>query len=231
MSVPTALAVVLVLTASLAIFLIPLPRACTVYAVPMVAGCFVYPISKRWTNFPQLVLAMVLPSGVFMGAAAVGEVPLPYPPHWTMLFDLRAWMTPPEWSRAAAVMATYYSCVVWTIFYEMVYSFQDAEWDEAAGIGTMTRLLKTQKAAKGFLALLAGFQTTLHGWVGAVTPMTSPFWPFSVVATLAMLIAEVWLVDLSQEESCMFWFAVGNMLTGAAMLAGYIGEYFVRMAE
>ena len=49
-SLPAAIAFDCVLAILLALFLVPLPQACTAYAVPMAIGCFIYPLAKRWTN-------------------------------------------------------------------------------------------------------------------------------------------------------------------------------------
>ena len=229
-SLPAALAFVGALAAILAAFLFPLPRACTMYAIPMAIGCFIYPLSKRWTNYPQLILAVILPSGVFMGSGAVGATPLPYPSLLATISDSRTWVVPHP-THAAAIFTNYSTSVVWTVFFEVVYSFQDVKWDEAAGIGTMTRILKNHRSAKAFLLVLAVTQTALHARVGMVTPTHSLFWPLSVGATFSTLVVQIFFVDFDREESCMFWFATGNMLTGLAMLAGYAGEYYTQVVN
>ena len=214
-----ALAIVLIF------FLLPLPRACTMYAIPMSLSCFIYPLSKRWTDYPQLVLGIVLPSGVFMGAAALGATPLPYPSHLATVIDLGTWIGPHP-SHAVPIINAYLTNILWTLFFEIIYSFQDVQWDDAAGIGTITRLLKRRGSAKGLLLILAIAQTLLHISTGVLTNAHSEFWTFSVTATFATLILQIFYVCLEEEESCMFWFAAGNVLTGLAMLIGYAGEYY-----
>ena len=229
-SLPAAITFDCALTTILAAFLIPLPRACTMYAIPMAFGCFIYPLSKRWTNYPQLILGVVLPSGIFMGAAAVGATPLPYPSRLATILDFETWVMP-EQTQALAIFNNYLTNVVWTILFEIIYSFQDAKWDEGAGIGTITRLLKGHGTAKAFLLALAITQAVLHAQTGNVTRAHSAFWPFSVAATFIALVIQILCVDLDKEESCMFWFAAGNMLTGFAMLIGYAGEYYVQVLK
>ena len=229
LSLPAAVMFDAVLAVIMAAFLIPLPRVCAIYAIPMAAGCFVYPLSKRWTTYPQLILAAVLPCGVFMGSAALGAIPLPYPSTLTTILDLETW-TAVQSTYTAAILSNYLASFVWTLLFETIYSFQDAKWDEAAGIGTMTRLLKNQTLAKTFLLMLAITQTALHAHVGTVTPMHSSFWPLSVFATSTTLIVQILCVDLTSEESCMFWFEAGHILTGLSMLSGYVGEYYVQVA-
>lgn len=224
-SLPMALIFDAALATILAGLLTSLPQACTMCAIPMAFGCFVYPLSKRWTNYPQLVLAVVLSSGVFMGASAVGAIPLPYPSRLATCLSYQTW-NKADSTYSPIIFANYPTSVVWTVFFEMLYSYQDAKWDEAAGVGTMTRLLKNSRTAKAFLVALATTQTALHAYVGILTPMRSIYWPLSVAATFATLSIEIFFVDLGNEESCMFWFAAGNMLTGLAMLVGYAGEYY-----
>lgn len=212
---------------TVAAFLIPLPRPCAMYAIPMALGCFVYPLSKRWTTCPQLVLASVLASGVFMGAAAVGATPLPYPSRLATVLDLEAWIIPHP-RHSSAIFGSFLTNVVWTLNFEVVYSFQDIKWDEGAGVGTITRYLKGRGTAKAFLLMLAILHTVFHAQTGNMTQAHSAFWPFSVAATFTTSLIQVFYVCLDKEESCMFWFAAGNVMTGLAMLIGYAGEYYTQ---
>ena len=214
-----------VLAITLAAFLMPLPRACTMYAVPMALGCFLYPLSKRWTNYPQIVLSVVFPSGIFMGAAAVGAIPLAYPTSLMTIFQSETWKAP-EPSQGRVFLAGYLTNVVWTFLFEVIYSFQDVQWDEDAGVGTVTVLLKRHTSPKMLLVMLAVAQTSLHAYTGFLAQAHCLSWGSSVAATLATLLTQISNVRLDQEESCMFWFAAGNLLTGLAMLIGYTGEFY-----
>ncbi|KAL8725050.1 MAG: hypothetical protein Q9166_007604 [cf. Caloplaca sp. 2 TL-2023] len=224
----TALVFDMALAAISMAFLVPLPRACAMYAIPMAVGCFVYPLSKRWSNQPQLILGIVLPSGIFMGSSAMGAVTLPYPQNLATILDSGTWEMPTA-SHTVAISTNYIASIIWTVIFEVIYSFQDARWDEAAGIGTMTRLLKDRRLAKVFLLALAVIQTALHAHVGTVTPATSVFWPLSVGLTLVTLSVAILSVNLDSERSCMYWFAFGNLLTAVAMLTGYAGEYYTQI--
>ena len=211
----------------LAAFLIPLPQSCKMYAIPMAVGCFFYPLSKRWTHYPQLVLAVVFPSGIFMGAGAVGATPLPYPSRLATVLDFETWVTPqPEGS--SAILISFLTNAVWTILFEIIYSFQDVKWDDSAGVGTITRFLKERRTAKALLLTLAVTQTFLHAQTGNSTEAHSIFWPFSVVATFATLAIQIYQVRLDDEESCTYWFGVGSVMTVLAMLIGYAGEYYTQ---
>lgn len=58
-----------------AAFLLTLRRARSIYALPMSVGAFIYPLSKRFTHYPQVIFGFVIASEVFMGAAAFGVTP------------------------------------------------------------------------------------------------------------------------------------------------------------
>ena len=231
-SLPAALAFDCVLVAITALFLIPLPRACTVFAIPIGIGCLIYPLSKRWTNFPQLVLAVISPGGVFMGAAAVGAMLIPDTLGPAEILDWEIWVTTQR-TQAQTFLYSYLTVAVWTLHFEIIYSFQDAKWDEAAGVGTITRLLKGYNGgtAKAFLLILAIIQTLLYAQAGNLVQACSVYWPFSVALTFITLVVQIYFVDLENEDSCMFWFAMGNMLTGSAMLIGSTSEYYVQVLE
>ena len=65
--------------------------------IPVVA----YPLAKRYTQFPQLVLGLTFNIGAFMGYAQIaGQINLPL----TSLL--------------------YLSCVCWTLHYDTVYALQ-----------------------------------------------------------------------------------------------------------
>ena len=231
LSLPAALIFTCALAMALASFLLPLPQLCTIYATPMALGCLIYPLSKRWTNFPQIFLGMVVASGVFMGAAAVGASPVPYPPSLLNVLNLDSWITTPQTDHTFAFLCSYLTSVCWVSLCETVYSFQDARWDENAGIGTITRLLKGRRTAKTFLCILATAQVILQDQTGRWTQAHSAFWSMSMVATFTALMLQIFRVCLEEEGSCMFWFAAGNMLSGLTMLIGYAGEYYVQVIK
>lgn len=65
--------------------------------IPVIA----YPLAKRYTYYPQLVLGLTFNIGAVMGYAAVaGTI---------------------DWSVVAPL---YGSCIAWTIYYDSIYAFQ-----------------------------------------------------------------------------------------------------------
>eukprot|EP00759_Apiculatamorpha_spiralis_P009857 PhF_6_TR16969/c0_g1_i2/m.25637/K06125/COQ2; 4-hydroxybenzoate polyprenyltransferase len=88
-------------------------------AVPFAA---LYPLAKRFTFFPQVVLGFVFNWGVFVGHAAInGTV------NWPVCIPL------------------YLACVIWTVIYDTIYAFQDMKDDEKIGVKSTARFLKGDK--------------------------------------------------------------------------------------
>jgi len=96
------------------------------YAVALSFGVVpfaaLYPLAKRFTFYPQVVLGCVFNWGIFVGYAALcGNV------NWWVCVPL------------------YTGCVLWTVVYDTVYAFQDLKDDEKIGVKSTARLLKGQK--------------------------------------------------------------------------------------
>jgi len=74
---------------------------------------FIYPLAKRFTNFPQLILGLVFNWGALMGWSAVnGSVESP-------------------------AVFLYIGCVFWTLGYDTIYAHQDKKDDVMVGIKSL----------------------------------------------------------------------------------------------
>lgn len=77
----------------------------------MIGMAGVYPLMKRYTNYPQLVLGLVFNSGVIISALTIDSgVPL------------------------ALILPIYLSGVSWTMVYDTIYAYQDIEDDLKIGV-------------------------------------------------------------------------------------------------
>lgn len=211
-------------------FLIPLPNACKAYAIPIIAGGLFYPLSKRISNYPQIILALVLPSSVFMGAAAVGQKPFAFPSSFSPpnLLDISTW-TPADKENTSSLMFIYFLLILWTLIYELIYSFQDAAWDADAGIGTMTILFASTSSAKKALGVLAILQSLSYQYVGSMFGADTALRLVASMLVTSSLAIQIFCVNLADEKSCMYWFVTGKISTGLAMLFGLVIEYIRRM--
>jgi len=204
-----------------------LPPACTLYAVPAVIGWILYPLSKRVTYYPQVVLGLPMAWGVLMGAAAVGADPLQiYTTEWPLIgafTHVRTTSTFTSPDAAAAIRCLYLANVAWTLSYETVYSYQDVRDDIKVGVKNIAILLDSR--AKPVLSVLALVQVSLLAAVGHLTKSDLLFYEISVAGTAVALVCKIWNVNLQDSSSCLWWFSNGSMITGSMMMAGFIVEY------
>lgn len=92
------LGVLLLLAASLLLFLNPLAQ---LLAIPALILALVYPFAKRFTHFPQIILGMAFNFGMIMAYAAVHD------------------------GLTKAIFWLYGLALVWTLFYDTIYSLMD----------------------------------------------------------------------------------------------------------
>ncbi|KAI0478315.1 UbiA prenyltransferase family [Xylaria cf. heliscus] len=223
-----------------------LPPLCILYAVPAVVGWFCYPLAKRVTYYPQVVLGFPMAWGVYMGAASMGSDPL----HLTPLLDTVTTMVSRDSLGLSTILAAlqeirvdwpiaafYAANVVWTLLYELVYSHQDAAEDTAAGVKNLVLLYANPGAtAPGLrfgtmplLCRLAIAQVLLLAAAGTLGGFGLCYTAVSLAGTAAALATMLSRVRLEEPESCAWWFKVGNIrYAGGAMAAGLATEYASR---
>ncbi|GAB5389132.1 MAG: 4-hydroxybenzoate octaprenyltransferase [Alphaproteobacteria bacterium] len=121
----TVLGAVLFLILQLAIgltILLQLPPQAIAIAIMFTPLVFLYPLAKRLTHWPQVVLGIVFNAGVPIGwAAASASFP------GLSGADLGCWVL-------------YLGCILWCVGYDSIYAIQDREDDLTAGVkSTATR--------------------------------------------------------------------------------------------
>ncbi|TAQ84274.1 hypothetical protein B7494_g7402 [Chlorociboria aeruginascens] len=220
-----------------------LPPLCAVYAVPGVVGWFCYPLAKRFTYYPQVVLGFPMAWGIYMGAASMGADPLHFAPLLEALTSviklqaldadmiIRALLQ----LRVDWPMATFYAAnVVWTLLYELIYSHQDAAEDIAAGVKNLVLLysnpdaptLQERFGTMPLLCRLACAQVLLLSAAGSLGGFGFLYSTGAVAGTAAALATMLSRVRLENPESCAWWFKVGNAkYAGGFMVIGLAAEY------
>lgn len=175
-----------------------LNEQCFLVACITVLPAMLYPTAKRYTAYPQAVLAGVFNSGAIMGyVAATGTVALP-------------------------AVFLYGAGFCWTMVYDTIYAKQDHRDDSRIGIGTTalsfgsdatTRIVLSAFAAGKFACLMAA---------GATTGMPTPYY-MGITASMMHLVRQIFETDFDDPLSCHEAF-VSNQTTGlltcSAILAG-----------
>ena len=185
--------------------LLQFPPACLYYGVPSLALVATYPLAKRVTHYPQVVLGLTFSWGAIMGFPALG-VPL--------AADAVA-------AQAAALL--YAACVAWTVLYDMIYAHMDVRDDRGAGIKSIA--LRHEKETKSVLTGLAVLQVGLLATAGATVGAGPAFFALGCGSAAATLGTMIWRVDLKCVQDCWWWFRRGVWFTGGGIAFGMLAEY------
>lgn len=160
-------------------------------ALPLVCA---YPLMKRITDFPQLVLGLTFNWGALVGAVAV---------HGTV---------------TTAALLLYSGCVLWTLGYDTLYAHQDKAGDIRAGVRSSALALGENTQA--FVAGCYGVACLL--WMGAAYAQSLGWMGFAAAAvTLAALTRQVARVDIHNPASCAQAFR-SNVKIGWFLFIGWI---------
>ena len=159
----------------------------------------IYPLMKRITSWPQVVLGFAFNWGALLGFAAVtGTL-----------------------SRAA--VALYFGGVAWTMVYDTIYAMQDQRDDAVVGVRSTAR--RFADAPRRWLALFAILAVALWAAAGVLARLHLPY--FVVLAAVAAHFS--WqIADLKSHDQpdCLAKFRanaqVGWLMLGA-IVAGQFG--------
>ena len=157
-------------------------------SLPLVAA---YPLMKRYTNWPQLVLGMTFNWGCFMGWAAT---------HGTL--DLNV------------VLPLYGAGVSWTLIYDTLYAHQDKIDD--AKLGLKSTALYFGENTKPILYCFAG--STLVGWdlAGYYAGFSHPAFYVGTFVSFSHLIWQIKSATLDDPSNLAYRFKSNNQV-GALM--------------
>jgi len=155
-----------------------------------------YPLMKRYTNWPQLVLGMTFNWGALMGWAAT---------HGTL--DLNA------------VLPLYISGVCWTIVYDTLYAHQDKVDDAKLGLKSTALFFgdNTKPILHGFAAF------TLAGWslAGYGAGYTDAVYYVGCTLGYSHLVWQIQTADLHDSENLAYRFKSNNQV-GAIIFASCV---------
>jgi len=166
----------------------------------------VYPLMKRYTNWPQLVLGMTFNWGALMGWAAT---------HGSL----------DAYDGLSVVLPLYGGGVAWTLVYDTLYAHQDKQDDSKLGLKSTALYFaeNTKPILVGFSALATG------SWIAAGYNVgyMEPYYYLGCGAAGAHLLWQVTTADLENPKNLAERFK-SNTTVGAIMfascIAGNIGE-------
>lgn len=197
---------------------LPFPTSSWQYATCTYVILSVYPLGKRVTDFPQVVLGFGFAVPIFMCCAILG----------IDLFDTTAWAGGQYKLdvKSQAAIATYFASVLWTVIFDTVYAHQDLQYDIKAGVKSLAvRLGDNTKTVLGFMAYC---QISLQIYVGVICGFGPAYFIFNVLGSGMVLATMLISVDLKVPAECAWWFGPGSKLVGANLVGGFIGEYLIK---
>jgi len=187
----------LLLLAGLGILLL-LNRFTVWLGVSSLVFVFVYPLMKRLTWWPQLVLGFAFNWGALMGwSAAQGTIGLP-------------------------TLPLYLAGIFWTLGYDTIYAHQDIVDDERAGIKSTARLLG--EATLPWVALFYALAIVLLMLTGVSANLGKGYY---VALTVAALFAAVQLAlwRMGDPGSCARRFCANRDFGLIVLVAIIIGKF------
>lgn len=160
-----------------------------------------YPLMKRVTYWPQLVLGCCFNWGVLVG--------------WTAVHGLAdSTMTP--------ALPLYAAGVCWTLVYDTIYAYQDREDDRKVGVKSTPLLFGDHPQA--VLSLIAGGMTSGLCGAGSLVGLTAPFY-VGVAGVTGHMLWQIWTADVSDSRNLWLRFS-SNRYVGAAVTASIVAGHF-----
>jgi 4-hydroxybenzoate polyprenyltransferase len=157
-----------------------------------------YPLAKRVTWWPQLMMGITFGFGAPLGyAAGAGRIDT-------------AWA------------ALYGAAILWDLGFDTIYAHQDREDDALVGIGSTARLFGERTAP--FLAACYGGAMALLALAGYLAGL-SPWFYLALAVPAALLLRQVVVLDIDDPALCLRLFRANRevgLAVGAAILAGWL---------
>jgi 4-hydroxybenzoate polyprenyltransferase len=157
-----------------------------------------YPLAKRVTWWPQLMMGFTFGFGAPLGyAAGAGRID-------------------------AALAALYGAAILWDLGFDTIYAHQDREDDALVGIGS-TALLFGERTPAFLAACYAGAVAllVLAGWLAGLSIW---FYP-ALLVPAALLLRQVLVLDIDDPALCLRLFRANRevgLAVGAAILLGWL---------
>ncbi len=160
----------------------------------------VYPLAKRVTHWPQVVLGFAFSWGALVG--------------WSAVFG----------SLSLAPVLLYFGAIAWTIGYDTIYAHQDKEDDAVVGVKSTALLFGPR--TKPMLVLFYGLATALLA--GAfLAAGAGPLAFLGLVLFAGHLAWQIGTLDIADGSNCLARFRA-NGSAGWILFAGLVADAAVR---
>ena len=156
----------------------------------------IYPLAKRFTWWPQLVMGFTFGVGAPVGyAAATGRID-------------------------GTLFAIYAAAIAWDLGFDTIYGFQDMEDDAVVGVKSTSR--KFAHMPRRFVGISYAAAVLLLCVAAMRGHLTAWFWP-ALLPGAALLTWQVARLDIADPRACLALFRLNRatgLLIAGAILAG-----------
>ena len=196
-SVRAAMVVLIILSVLGLVILSQFPLTTMILAFLSVPLIIIYPLAKRFTYWPQIVLGIVFNWGALLGWTALHG-------GWdTQQMEILGWTSwagfVQIWPAAPAVLL-YAGCIFWTLGYDTIYAHQDKADDVTAGVKSSALALGENTSR--FLWVVYSAALLFWGIAGWLAFLS---WPFYVGLALAgcHFIWQITRLDIDNPALCL----------------------------
>ncbi|MEO0348254.1 MAG: 4-hydroxybenzoate octaprenyltransferase, partial [Pseudomonadota bacterium] len=179
------------------VVLLLLPKNAQYAAIVGAVLMVIYPLMKRVTYLPQLVLGLAFNIGIVVGYFSLGGF-------------------------SASVWYLYAAGIGWTLLYDTVYAYQDVDDDRKVGVKSLALLLGQK--GKLYLEQLAKFVMILFVLVGLIDGLSTAYY-IGLAFAAAHMWWELSKINLDKPEKCMKFFKA-NSSFGLLVTLALIAEKF-----
>lgn len=186
----------LLLLAGLAVLLCLRPL-CWALGVGSLLLVGLYPLAKRVTWWPQLMMGFTFGFGAPMGyAAATGRI---------------------DWAWAMLYLAA----ILWDLGFDTIYGFQDMRDDALVGVKSTSRLMAGRP--RSFIAASYGLALAALAAAGAIGGLSWLFWP-ALLLPASLLARQVIRLDIHDAPLCLRLFRANREVGLAVAAALALGQ-------
>lgn len=182
--------------------LLSLPFDCFYIGALSIPFISTYPLFKRFTYYPQIMISICFSWGTFLGFPAVGA--------------------PLDLTVAGPL---FLSNFLWSMIYDSIYAHQDKEFDIKAGVKSTA--LAWQDKTKPIVNKIFLAQTACFFTAGVMNGMGPGFYTLGAYA-FYRLFTKIKQTDLDKPASCWHFFN-DNVKTGVFMWAGMLIDYILQL--
>lgn len=153
-----------------------------------------YPLVKRFSYYPQILLGIVFNFGILMSTTAILD------------------------KINLSSILLYLSAIFWTVIYDTIYAFQDIEDD--LRIGVKSTAIKFRHNPQKILFFLTSIQTILLILVGLVEQFKIPYYLLIFLA-FTFILCQIKNCDFNNQKDCLDKFR-SNIYVGFIILLAII---------